>query len=306
MSCLSRPSGDSVSLTASTKQIVRALVPLLTEIRATDADDRDAVADAVGSHLNAPPDRTGLPEVLWMSVAREELAERHLDTHTGLHVVGATVGEARSAGDRRVEVDVPKITGGPRSTRDGRWCRSRSCPARPPSEPVRRSAAAAASGSVRFRWRTCGHDRDLHIDHLVYSESPPVIFGSSTSTAAVACRSSSRRRPRRREARCACRDDVPQALHERRHHNYFWKAVRSGEHLDGIPRHPRPRRDRQRRLHEFGEQWNQSADDLLRRSGQRDVSPLVSTAGHRRYWLGTAQRSCGITLAKPLELAASP
>src|SRR3954464_13514707 len=57
----------------------------------------------------------------------------------------------------------------------------------------------------------------------------------------------------------------------------------------------------------FGEQWNRSADDLLVEAVNETLSPLgLDKQDIDAYWLGTAQRSCGITLAKPLELAGKP
>src|SRR5437763_17101515 len=57
----------------------------------------------------------------------------------------------------------------------------------------------------------------------------------------------------------------------------------------------------------FGEHWNRSADDLLVEAVNETLSPLgLDKQDIDAYWLGTAQRSCGITLAKPLELAGKP
>jgi len=57
----------------------------------------------------------------------------------------------------------------------------------------------------------------------------------------------------------------------------------------------------------FGEQWTRSADDLLVEAVNETLSPLgLDKQDIDAYWLGTAQRSCGITLAKPLELAGKP
>src|SRR5256885_15675340 len=57
----------------------------------------------------------------------------------------------------------------------------------------------------------------------------------------------------------------------------------------------------------FGEHWNRSADDLLVEAVNETLSPLgLDQQDIDAYWLGTAQRSCGITLAKPLELAGQP
>src|SRR6476661_7046699 len=57
----------------------------------------------------------------------------------------------------------------------------------------------------------------------------------------------------------------------------------------------------------FGEQWNRSADDLLVEAVNETLSPLgLDKQDIDAYWLGTAQRSCGITLAKPLELTGKP
>src|SRR5580765_8889216 len=57
----------------------------------------------------------------------------------------------------------------------------------------------------------------------------------------------------------------------------------------------------------FGEHWNRSADDLLVDAVNETLSPLgLNKQDIDAYWLGTAQRSCGITLAKPLELEGKP
>src|SRR6266513_5563196 len=57
----------------------------------------------------------------------------------------------------------------------------------------------------------------------------------------------------------------------------------------------------------FGEHWDRSADDLLVEAVNETLSPLgLDKQDIDAYWLGTAQRSCGITLAKPLELAGKP
>src|SRR6266513_418391 len=57
----------------------------------------------------------------------------------------------------------------------------------------------------------------------------------------------------------------------------------------------------------FGEQWNRSADDLLVEAVNETLEPLgIGKQDIDAYWLGTAQRSCGITLAKPLELEGKP
>jgi len=57
----------------------------------------------------------------------------------------------------------------------------------------------------------------------------------------------------------------------------------------------------------FGEHWNRSADDLLVDAVNETLSPLgLDKQDIDAYWLGTAQRSCGITLAKPLELEGKP
>jgi acetyl-CoA C-acetyltransferase len=57
----------------------------------------------------------------------------------------------------------------------------------------------------------------------------------------------------------------------------------------------------------FGELWTRSADDLMVDA----VNETLGSVGLGKqdidaYWLGTAQRSCGITLARPLELEGKP
>ena len=57
----------------------------------------------------------------------------------------------------------------------------------------------------------------------------------------------------------------------------------------------------------FGEQWDRSADDLMVEAVNETLSPLgLDKQDIDAYWLGTAQRSCGMTLAKPLELVGKP
>src|SRR5262249_9917284 len=109
-------------------------------------------------------------------------------------------------------------------------------------------------------------------------------------------------------ARCAGRDDVPQAVHERRHPQLLLESPTGprswlmGSH--GI-------RDRVAIVSvgctPFGEHWDRSVDDLMVQA----VDETLAVVGLRKqdidaYWLGSAQRSCGITLAKPLELEGKP
>jgi acetyl-CoA C-acetyltransferase len=57
----------------------------------------------------------------------------------------------------------------------------------------------------------------------------------------------------------------------------------------------------------FGEHWDLSADDLMVQAVNETLAPVGLTKQDiDAYWLGTAQRSCGITLAKPLELVGKP
>jgi acetyl-CoA C-acetyltransferase len=57
----------------------------------------------------------------------------------------------------------------------------------------------------------------------------------------------------------------------------------------------------------FGEHWDLSADDLMVQAVNETLAPVGLTKQDiDAYWLGTAQRSCGITLAKPLELEGKP
>src|SRR5436309_1677721 len=57
----------------------------------------------------------------------------------------------------------------------------------------------------------------------------------------------------------------------------------------------------------FGEHWDLSADDLMVQAVDETLGGVGLTKQDiDAYWLGTAQRSCGITLAKPLELEGKP
>ncbi len=57
----------------------------------------------------------------------------------------------------------------------------------------------------------------------------------------------------------------------------------------------------------FGEHFDRSADDLMVDAfGETLASAGVEKDAIDAYWLGTAQRSCGITLARPLELEGKP
>ena len=57
----------------------------------------------------------------------------------------------------------------------------------------------------------------------------------------------------------------------------------------------------------FGEHWGLGADDLMVQAVNETLSGVGLTKQDiDAYWLGTAQRSCGITLAKPLELEGKP
>src|SRR5436309_4146635 len=57
----------------------------------------------------------------------------------------------------------------------------------------------------------------------------------------------------------------------------------------------------------FGEHWDLSADDLMVQAVDETLAGVGLTKQDiDAYWLGTAQRSCGITLAKPLELEGKP
>ena len=90
-------------------------------------------------------------------------------------------------------------------------------------------------------------------------------------------------------------------------HNYFWKARLIRGAIDGFTRHPRPRCDHQRRLHEVRRALGPQRRRPHRPSRQLDGRRSASTKQDiDAYWLGTAQRSCGITLAKPLELIGKP
>ncbi len=57
----------------------------------------------------------------------------------------------------------------------------------------------------------------------------------------------------------------------------------------------------------FGEHWDRSVDDLMVQAVNETLDGAVSTSRtSTRTGSGTAQRSCGITLAKPLELEGKP
>ena len=57
----------------------------------------------------------------------------------------------------------------------------------------------------------------------------------------------------------------------------------------------------------FGEHWDRSVDDLMVQAvGETLEGVGLDKQDIDAYWLGTAQRSCGITLAKPLELQGKP
>src|SRR4051812_195504 len=57
----------------------------------------------------------------------------------------------------------------------------------------------------------------------------------------------------------------------------------------------------------FGEHWNLSVDDLMVQAVDETLDGVGLTKQDiDAYWLGTAQRSCGITLAKPLQLEGKP
>ena len=146
------------------------------------------------------------------------------------------------------------------------------------------------------------------VDHLVYSESPPVIFAivdfdgggrlpieltdvSETDVAAG-----------------VRRDDVPQTVHERRHPQLF---LESQAFEGGFVMGSHGIRDRVAIISvgctKFGEHWDLSADDLMVQAVNETLAPVGLTKQDiDAYWLGTAQRSCGITLAKPLELVGKP
>ena len=142
-SSLSTPADPNASSRGVDQQVVGALVPVLAERRAPHADDRDAILDAVRSHvrLSVSQPRTGprLPEVVVDLVGGEQLPERHLDPVAHLDVAGVDVGELDRQAAAAVEVDDRERDRRARRVRD------------------------AVDGEQRDRALDVGHRRRLHV-----------------------------------------------------------------------------------------------------------------------------------------------
>ena len=147
-----------------------------------------------------------------------------------------------------------------------------------------RRARVAATAARSTRWSPApmadvpGTIATFTVDRLAYSPSPPVVFAvvDFDGGGRLPVRAH-RRRPRRGRDRRPGRDDVPPALHRRRHPQLLLEGPPRAwrRSADGVARHPRPRRDRRHGLH------RRSAS-----TGTRAPTTCSSTPPTRRFAVG--------------------
>ena len=177
----------------------------------------------------------------------------------------------------------------------------------PPSRVSRRRRAHRRDGAGR-RWPTSqGTIATFTVDRLAYSPSPPIVFavvdfdGGGRLPVELTDVDASRGGDRH-----AGRDDVPPAVHRRRH-----RATTSGRGgwcemaSHGI-------KDRVAIVGmgctRFVEHWDHGLDDLLiDAANEAYASAGIDKDDVDAYWFGTAQGGMsGITLARPLQLEDKP
>ena len=160
--------------------------------------------------------------------------------------------------------------------------------------PARRSCRRARAGAGRCRWPTSpGTIVTFTFDRLAYSESPPIAFAvvdfDGGGRLPDRAHRHGRVRDRRRRAR---RDDVPQAVHVRRHPQLLLEGqVDSGEWLMGS----HGIRDRVAIVGmgctKFGEHFDRSADDLMVEAVDRDPRARPASRRTPSTPTGSAPRS---------------
>ena len=200
---------------------------------------------------------------------------------------------------------------------------------------LRRVAATASTGALhlpphasrdggasttwsRCRWPTStGTIVTFTVDRLAYSPSPPIVFAVvdfdgggrlPVELTDVDAGEVADRRPGR--------DDVPPAVHRRRHPQLLLEGpagavgrieLSGGDH--GIARDQGPGRDRRDGLHARSASTGTRAPTTCSstRPTRRSPSAGVDKDDVDAYWLGTAQSGMsGITLARPLQLEDKP